>query len=394
MRFRGFCFLSLYLTVKVFAQEPIPQSPQVPPVAISGSEVSVDTKIKDQKMVDAVGKVPKTYTVKTGDTLWDLSQTFFGDPFFWPKMWSMNADTILNPHLIYPDQVIHFSLGSDSEPPKMSAEELENSENQKLVPQAKKSEPVPLIPSTLPGMEMKKVSGSKLDFDLIKKNFNSAPKQWLSQLVEEQDPQSIGEIISPENGYHTAGPLQNLYIQFNSEIGLGEKLLVLSGEAALLNGGDAKVRDVLGWVEVEAKVKADSPVYRAKVIQAIHLIPEGAIVVRASHPEFDMSVTEGVDHQASTGVFVTVKGPGARELLGVGELGFVNAGQGQGLRLGGVYTIYRNPLSRSDVVEGERGLRPLGYAKVVQQTQGFSTLVIVEAKEEIRPGDTLAPVSQ
>lgn len=27
------------------------------------------------------------YIVKKGDTLWDLSESFFNDPFFWPDLW-------------------------------------------------------------------------------------------------------------------------------------------------------------------------------------------------------------------------------------------------------------------------------------------------------------------
>jgi len=41
------------------------------------------------------------YTVKKGDTLWDISNHFFGSPLVWPNLWSKNRQ-ILNPHLIYP----------------------------------------------------------------------------------------------------------------------------------------------------------------------------------------------------------------------------------------------------------------------------------------------------
>jgi hypothetical protein len=46
--------------------------------------------------------VPQTHTVKDGDTLWDITQTYYGDPYRWPQVWSYNPD-ITNPHWIYPD---------------------------------------------------------------------------------------------------------------------------------------------------------------------------------------------------------------------------------------------------------------------------------------------------
>lgn len=42
-----------------------------------------------------------TYVVKRGDTLWDLSFEFLGDPFRWPELWHGNP-AISNPDRIYP----------------------------------------------------------------------------------------------------------------------------------------------------------------------------------------------------------------------------------------------------------------------------------------------------
>jgi hypothetical protein len=50
------------------------------------------------------------YTVKKGDTLWDISQHFNDTPWLWPDLWKEN-DQITNPHWIYPGERIRLYHG-------------------------------------------------------------------------------------------------------------------------------------------------------------------------------------------------------------------------------------------------------------------------------------------
>ncbi len=48
------------------------------------------------------------HIIARGDTLWDISEHYFGNPFDWPKLWQWNP-RILNPHWIYPGNKIRLT---------------------------------------------------------------------------------------------------------------------------------------------------------------------------------------------------------------------------------------------------------------------------------------------
>lgn len=56
---------------------------------------------------------PERYTIKRGDTLWDISGLFLLRPWRWPELWGMNLQQIRNPHLIFPGQVLVLNRVGD-----------------------------------------------------------------------------------------------------------------------------------------------------------------------------------------------------------------------------------------------------------------------------------------
>lgn len=55
---------------------------------------------------------PATHVVKKGDTLWDLAKAYLGDAFQWPQIYKLNAETIRDPHWIYPGQLFKLPGGA------------------------------------------------------------------------------------------------------------------------------------------------------------------------------------------------------------------------------------------------------------------------------------------
>jgi LysM domain len=66
-------------------------------------------------------EVPAIHVVRKGDTLWDLSDAYYSNPWGWPKVWSYNPQ-IVNPHWIYPGDQIR--LRNPNDPGAQRSEQL------------------------------------------------------------------------------------------------------------------------------------------------------------------------------------------------------------------------------------------------------------------------------
>lgn len=83
-----------------------------------GGSADDTTQAADRAAADEGGgggggePAPEEYTVVPGDTLWDLCERFMQNPFYWPKIWSINPH-IENAHWIYPGNIIKFYAGGD-----------------------------------------------------------------------------------------------------------------------------------------------------------------------------------------------------------------------------------------------------------------------------------------
>jgi len=79
------------------AEGQTPQKPGEVTIPEQGKNVAEPAEAKSAPSPESSTR----YTIKQGDTLWDISNTFFKDPFLWPFIWKANP-YITNPDLIYP----------------------------------------------------------------------------------------------------------------------------------------------------------------------------------------------------------------------------------------------------------------------------------------------------
>jgi hypothetical protein len=95
--------LLMMITVMLFlcVQNGFAEESSTEPKVIGTEKAVVDTEktgVLDRE---------QDYTVKAGDTLWDISKRFYNDPFLWPRLWEQNQ-YITNPHQIKPGDLIRL----------------------------------------------------------------------------------------------------------------------------------------------------------------------------------------------------------------------------------------------------------------------------------------------
>lgn len=74
--------------------------------AVEIKKTKLKKKKKSKPKRPAAKKKTKTYTVKSGDCLWNIAKKFYGNGAQYTKIYNANKGKIKNPNLIYPGQVL------------------------------------------------------------------------------------------------------------------------------------------------------------------------------------------------------------------------------------------------------------------------------------------------
>ena len=109
--------------------------------------------------LDIRENAPDRHVVVKGDTLWDISATFFKDPWKWQQIWGLNKNTIKDPHWIYPGDVVFLDrttgtlrIGNSNTPPQPVADHADASSGSPVVKLSPRARELPSDRNSIPAI--------------------------------------------------------------------------------------------------------------------------------------------------------------------------------------------------------------------------------------------------
>ncbi|HJN77970.1 MAG TPA: LysM peptidoglycan-binding domain-containing protein [Myxococcota bacterium] len=320
------------------------------------------------------------YTIQPGDTLWDISTAFMGDPYYWPRLWSFN-DYITNPHWIYPGQAVVFKPGTVLDPPEMDLPEVR---------QAGYTPPdTVLIDSQLE-------CGPDVRYD---ESYPSAHYQVPAFLADPADVEVWGSVYAAKSGHVSLAEGELIYLDLDDTdaVGCGDVVSIIRQgekvrhpETRKVSYGnlfhviaDARILHIDEDDQVTAVVRRMyGPVKRGDVVGPIITVDAE---LPSQPPRGDLA-----------GVVIARSGQALYDLAGPGEVVFIDRGRADGLRVGNsMYVIHQRDQSVSLLVDQDNIPEQVVARVIVTGVEeNHSTGVIIRAATHVSVGDRVSQTVQ
>ncbi|MES2672982.1 MAG: LysM domain-containing protein [Pseudomonadota bacterium] len=311
---------------------------------------------------------PNDYTVKKGDTLWDISSTFLNSPWKWPEIWQANPQ-IENPHLIYPGDLIKLFYMDGK--PRITSErtlKLIPGEGGKLSPKVRVQQNSDAI-STIP---LDRIN-SFLSHSLVVEEADLKNAPYLLAGPQKRIVVGAGDIAYARGNFSES--LTNYGVYRQGEVFFDPKTKEVLGVHAL-GVGSVSVQSFKGDIATVGVIRANEEIRIGDRL----LLSEDRPMTSTFYP----SSPEG-DIQ---GTIIAVEG-------GVTQVGkynvvMVNQGEREGIKVGNVLAIYKKGELVVDRVSGGKVALPderAGLMMVFRTFKKMSFGLVLEADRQLSVGD-------
>jgi hypothetical protein len=300
------------------------------------------------------GVVPETHVVKKGDTLWEISNYYFRNPWAWPKLWALNP-SITNPHWIYPGDIV------------------------RLIPAGEAPAPAPV--SAVAPERPRKVL--RTDGILLRQ----------TGFIEPDELKNAGKIIASKEEKIMLGALDEAYVQMNKErpLTVGERYTNYRPLEDVKHPVTKRKLGTLVQILGEAEVKSttDSGVARVMITDSTDPIERGYLVGPLRR---QFKVVEAV-RNAQDLVGVVVVGLRPFKLVASDNLIFIDKGKADGVQIGNRFFVTRRgdgvlPILAQGPIDDRRFPREIvAEILIIDTRQSLATGLVVRSVKETRLGD-------
>lgn len=327
----------------------------------------------------------QTYKVAPGDTLWDISEIYFGDGHYWSKLWSMNRN-ITNPHMIFSGDTIVFKAGTFDQPPSIEVEKMEQ-----ILQSAKEGVPTVMIESD----PVVSTTG---------KFYSELPDYFVkSPILNLGDDSKISVIPRPKIQYKSDFYLTNEIFSTEPEVvavvksiggermvsGESNRIVLKAKEGRLSDGATLSLIDenpdylkggygvhVLAIVKVLKSI--DEELYEAEILRQFDGIYQGSAAIAHIPPYVNMS-TQQEPREADITILSKDK-----EIWYTGDVVFLKSNTGD-LQKDEILKIHNKFDRRIDFYTQN------GILKVVSTKSPFATAVVIHTRTAMERNSVSTP---
>jgi len=366
-------------------------------------------KSAEEKGMQVRPDTPDVYVIEKGDTLWDLSQKFLNNPWYWPKIWSLNA-YVENPHWIYPGNKLKIIPGQGGPQAPAQVEQAPEPMNEER-PHSEIAHQVDTTPPE--GADLAIVKQGSREFDQASTAVSISGKLAFkppavlsvrdSGLVSPEEMRHAGSLDASFEEKDMLATYDTAYVRFPSsvEVNIGDRLIVFRPEGDIVQPATGRKLGTQTRTMGEAKViSLNSDLATVQITRTFEEVSRGDLVRAWTDP--NLKVAPKPNTREMRGLIVSSVRSGLTTYGEANEV-FIDKGANDGVEVGNTFAVVRQGDGLRQAASygasynmGATGKRSAGVAVpnenvglllVVDVKDRLSTAVVVKSVKELVPGD-------
>jgi LysM domain len=395
--------VALALTGQARAQQPPAEPAPAQSDAAQPDPTQPPPSERGQLQAPAPTGETQEYVIQRGDTLWDLSQKFLANPWYWPKIWSLNP-YIENPHWIYPGNKLKVQGGAGGAPAQVDAQATNAANGGQIQMPGPDGTPAqaededPLAPSQPTGPDLT-VKSSEAELAAANRVVTSSnrvsfkpPSVVLARasgLVSEQEVADAGSLDASFEEKQMLAQYDTAYVRFKQPgmARVGDKLIIFRPDGSLTHPITHQRIALRTKTVGEVKVVAiNGPITTVQVGRTWEEIERGDLVrpwddqMRRLAPRPNTRSVDGVVIGAVNDALTT---------FGESQSVYIDKGKNDGVEEGNTFYVVRGGdglavVSRTVSANAEtNGEQAVAAGKVQVPDENVAMLIVIDVRDTV-----------